>query len=216
MGGHRVIRVDNRDNAGAERYFAAPERPRVSLTVVAFVMREYELTPLLEFRQFGDELGAQLGMAPHFEPFFLRELSLLEKDLAFNADLPHVVHAGGDIDLLRLAGAQLHGKGEVAGHLGNPLRVLERVVIAHVDDIGKRFYRFPRLDLELKAIAHRTVDNNDWNNAKQEGPGILRAYDRREKAEQLERRFVRNLLGVLGPPPLEGPPLQLQRDDSLN
>ena len=105
--GHRIVRVGDRDDPGAERDVVAAQPERVAVPGVALVMVEDDRDSVLQGGGLLEDDLADPRMLDDRSPLRRRESGRLVEDLLGNGDLADVVEQGGDSDPVDLGIGQV-------------------------------------------------------------------------------------------------------------
>ncbi len=136
--GHRVVRVGDRHDPGAERDVVAAQPEWVAVPGVAFVMVQDDRHGVLEGGGLLEDDLADPRMLDDRSPLRRTESGRLVEDLLGNGDLADVVEEGGDPDPVDLGIGQVEARGHRHDDRGDQRRRLPGVVGARCDDRGER------------------------------------------------------------------------------
>ncbi len=104
LGRHRVVVVDDRQDARADRNVVARQPLRIALAVPPLVMAEDQRRHRIRERHGGDDLRADLRMDADLLELFLRQRSGLRQDVLGHGELADVVEQRRRLDALDLVG----------------------------------------------------------------------------------------------------------------
>jgi hypothetical protein len=114
-GGHRIVVLDDREDAGADRDAVRGQPLRIPLAVPALVLRQDDRRHRIGERHGGNDFGADLRVDPEAIEFFRRQWSRLDQDVLGDRQFSDVVEQRGGFDALDLRGGQCHRLGQPAG-----------------------------------------------------------------------------------------------------
>ena len=141
IGRQRVVVVDDREDARAERNLFALQPLRIALAVPAFVVAEDQRRDRIRERHRADDLGADLRMDADLLELFLRQRAGLRQDVLGHGELADVVQQRRGLDALDLG----VGHAEAARDAGridlHAADVRLRGLILRVDRERERFDR---------------------------------------------------------------------------
>ena len=103
LGRHRVVVVDDRQDARADRNVLAGQPLRIALAVPPLVVAQDQRRHRVGERHGGDDLRADLRVDADLLELFLRERSRLRQDVLGHGELADVVQQRGCLDALDLA-----------------------------------------------------------------------------------------------------------------
>src|SRR3954469_3831967 len=136
LGGHRVVRVGDADDASAERDLLAGQPVRIAGAVPALVVVQHPA---------GDRINAQalehpvadLRMPFEHQPLLVAERARLPQDLLRDRELAEVAERAGESGELDLLGVEAHAPRDVGGQFRDTSRMPVGVRVARVDRTRK-------------------------------------------------------------------------------
>ncbi len=148
---HRVVVVDDSEDAGTDRNRFSGQSLRITLAVPSFVVAHDERCHRIWERHAGDDLGAHLRMNPDLLEFFGRERTWLRQDVFGDREFADVVQQGRGADALNVRLRQADRFCQSGGVDLHSQDVRVRHLVFGVDGAGQRF---DRRQMQIGTVLH--------------------------------------------------------------